>query len=70
MIELVLYAVVAGTMTKIASCENLSAVLWCVIAMAICAATLFLVPWPYLRVLIAGLASVAAMMLYKLAAGK
>ena len=70
MIEVLLYAVVCGTMARIASCEDLSPLLWGGIAAAICVATLFLLPWPYLRVLAAGVASVGAMMVYKVAAGK
>jgi hypothetical protein len=70
MIELILYAVVCGTMAKIAIFENFSGVLWGGITVAICVATLFLMPWPYLRVLAAGIASVGAMMVYKLVTGK
>jgi len=70
MFELILYAVVCGTMVKIAICENFSGVLWGGITAAVCVATFFLMPWPYLRVLAAGIASVGAMMVYKLVSGK
>ena len=67
MFELVLALGVCVLMAKIASADDQSAIIWFCVTFAFCVAAT-LIPLPFLRFMIAGLVSFAAMIGYKMAA--
>ncbi len=54
MIEILLGIGLCVVMARIASADDQSAILWGSITAALCLACLLLIPWPFVRFLIAG----------------
>ncbi len=66
MIELVLAVIMIVAMAKIASADDLSPILWGVVAFVFCFLCMF-IPFPFARILIAAVLTFAAMTVYKMA---
>ena len=68
MIEIIMFACVVVIAVRVALMENMSGLLWGVIAVAACVGCIML-PWPYLRCLVALGVMVVAFMVRKFMRG-
>jgi hypothetical protein len=69
MIELVMAVAVVVAMVKIADIENQSSLIWGAVAVGM-VVLCFMIPMPFLRVVVAGVLSYVAMFIYKVAANR
>jgi hypothetical protein len=70
MIEIILGIVMCVAMAKIASADDQSGILWGVLSFVILLGCGMVIPWPYVRVLIAGGAAFVAMIGWKMIADR
>lgn len=66
MFELALALGTVAVISMVASADDQSAFLWGAITFVVCAAALFLIPLPFLRIFIAGIVSFGLMFGYKI----
>ncbi len=65
MLEIIFGLFVCGAMAKIAVADEQSGVLWFCVTFAMCIVVVLFIPLPYIRMLIAGVLAIGAMMGYK-----
>jgi hypothetical protein len=68
--ELILGIVLCFAMAKIASADDQSGILWGVLTFVILLGCGMLIPWPFVRVLIAGAVTFVAMIAWKAVADR
>ena len=70
MFELILIAIMVGAIVKIASADDQSPLAWGGVALLLGIACCMIVPFPFIRVLLAGMLTFGAMIGYKVMANK
>jgi hypothetical protein len=63
--EFILGIVMCFAVAKIASADDQSGILWGILAFVILLGSCMVIPWPFVRVLIAGVAAFVAMIAWK-----